>query len=226
MRPLVFALSLVALLFVVLQVASDSRAYNDGNPGDIGTHYAHCAGDNHHGRRSYNNYSEQNLTVVSRYAFDVPQNYRNAYLYAAVYWNIQATRFVHTPGTQGSNLWDTYHDPTDGSTGRVASTCLHSGAPPHLLFYSHVRLNRAVLDPLSQEDKQTVALHELGHEMTLGHSRETVGGNPIGVMYTPSLLAGFDDPQTDDVCGVNAIYRSNTYPVTIPPCHGDHWLVP
>lgn len=182
-------------------------------------------GDGHHTRWYYVNYSEDWLRIYNKFAYGIPQAYKDAYLWAQVYWNAQGTRvLLYSSSTTGPNLWTTY-SLNDQLTGKEENSCYHL-AGLHQTVYANVWLNRFVLDGMNQAAKQTVALHEVGHEINLGHSTQMAGGNPTAVMYTPSLIAGFQAPQTDDVCGVNAIYRSNTYPVNVPPCHADHWIAP
>lgn len=234
MRPLVFGLTLAALSLTLVRMTG-SQAYNDADKhGAGGTHYAQCfiggGGDGHHTRWYYVNYSEQYLRLYNKFSYSMQneenEDYLTAYVHAQVYWNAQGTRvLLYSSFTSGQNLWTTYSE-NDGLTGKEENSCYHT-AGLHQTVYSNVWLNRFNLDDESLEDKKTVALHEVGHEINLGHSTQTSGGgNPRAVMYTPSLLAGFQEPQEDDVCGVNAIYRSNTYPVSVPPCHANHWIAP
>lgn len=226
MRPLVFVLSLAALLFVLLQVASDSRAYNDSDEGhgSAGTHYMQCTyGD--HARWPYTDYSETNMFIKSRFYGVVPQAYKDLYIYAAVYWNIQPTRVSHTPATLGTNVWMVFDDPDEINAGETIAICINTGTgnQPDTTFLSAVSLNRAHLDGELVIIARNIALHELGHEMMLGHS-DQLFEYPLGLMYSP-LIFLYTQPQPDDVCGVNALYRSNTYPVTAT-CHSDHSLPP
>lgn len=89
-----------------------------------------------------------------------------------------------------------------------------------------VFLNRLYLNGASVQYQRSVALHELGHQMGLYHSLQFIQF-PLAVMWRfAGEVTYYQDPQQDDVCGVRAIYRSNTYPVSVPPCHSDHSIPP
>lgn len=193
--------------------------------GTTGTHYAHCLTDGHHSRWPYVNYSEDWLDIKSTYEDGMSSVYIDVYQYAQVAWNSQGTR-VRRYGSltaQHPNLWETYSwpDPYDGLT---IVHCNH-GSSLHETISADVALNRWNLDGQSLAVKRVVAMHELGHQSSLGHSTQT-HDYPLAVMwYVARNTPGpYSFPQPDDVCGVNVIYRSNTYPPT--PCHADHSIPP
>lgn len=230
MRPIVFGLTLAALLFVMSQVPRDSRAHNDGDLGPHGTggtHYMHCGDDDgHHARWPYADYSENWLDIKNWYTPGLPADYISAFGWGQVNWNATNTRVrLYGSFSQQPNWWSTFQDPNTNTVGLTIAACNHIGSL-HPIQATFAALNTApILLNAPEALQRWAAAHEIGHQQGLHHSMQIVE-YPVAMMYYTATSPPYQSPQPDDVCGVNSMYRSNTYPVSVPPCHSNHSISP
>lgn len=122
---------------------------------------------------------------------------------AIVTWTGTATPVYFYATSGGTHSIGARNGGDNGYAGWVTIYCAGSGGHRSS---SALILNSYYLDSYSQFGKIGAASHELGHYLGLGHSYYTaiMGYND----------GSFNSPRTDDVCGVNTMYPSTSWPPT------------
>lgn len=200
-RRLVAQATVMGVLFaagVLAQQLSSPRVRAYNNSDNPGCSWPYSGGT-----------SQLNIYFRDNPSYPPTSDYTGAYANAS--WAATSSPASFSYSGSGSSLRGVSYIGATGQLGVTYPLC--SGG---YLASASVYLNRTYLEPAAGTYatpfwRQYTAAHELGHNIGLGHSSYSSALMYFVIPGSPT----FNSPQADDICGVNHLYASSSWP---PAC--------
>jgi hypothetical protein len=158
-------------------------------------------------------YSQLTLYWVENQSYPPTGDYTTPYANARTSWYNTSTPISFSYSGSASTYHGVIYNGLDGRAGVTYVYCNGGYAAS-----ASVYLNRSYLEPGNGHacstafTRQYTAAHELGHNITLGHS--SYSSAVMYWSYNCGSPPAYNAPQSDDVCGVNHLYPSDGWPPT------------